>query len=358
MRVLLIKTSSLGDVIHTFPAVTELQNLNVELKLDWVVERSFAHLPEWHPQVRDVIPVDMRAWRKKIWSPTTRREWAQFVERMRRYRYDIVIDAQGLLKSALITRKAFGIKHGLDWQSAWEPLASTVYDVKHSVDPSLHAIHRMQTLFGEIFDYAPGYHNLDYGIDKRKLIEQADIPNEAYLVFVHATTWDSKHWPIEYWADLAKVATANGFKVLLPWGNDAEKQRAELIAQGRQRVEVLPKMNLTALSGLLAASQGVVAVDTGLAHISAALDVPLVSLYGPTDPAQTGTLSNSCKVLHADFACAPCAKPTCQFKGESSVKPACFEGITPSRVWQALTDLHRRDERHENIRHHNDLQSV
>lgn len=356
MRILLIKTSSLGDLIHSFPALSELSQHLGRLRIDWVVERRFAEVPAWHPTIRDVIPVDLRHWLRHPFSLETYRAWKVFVERLQRYEYDVVIDAQGLIKSALITRKARGSTYGLDWHSAWEPLATLVYDKRLPVDPKLHAVHRVQSLFGRIFDYVPNFELPEFGVDVATLNRTVSLPSVPYVVFAHATTWESKKWPIVYWQTLAARLGSEGVKVMLPWGNAAEKQVAEQIAQSQPLVEVLPSMTLTDLAALMGHAQGVVAVDTGLGHIASALNVPLVSLYGATDPQQTGTLGPKSHVMMAEFSCAPCEKSVCQYKGASSVQPACFETLHPDQVWAQLQTWINKDRHHETVNNHHDVQ--
>lgn len=358
MRILLVKTSSLGDLIHTFPAITDLA-AEFKFTLDWVVERGFMDVPKWHPAVSSVIPVDMRKWFKNPLSPSNILEWRRFVDILQSYQYDVVIDAQGLIKSAMIARKARGPVYGLNWRSAWEPLASLAYDRTVAVDPKKHAIDRMRDLLGALMDYAPKEGKLNYGMDVSRLNSDVVLPEQPFLVFFHATTWNTKKWPLQYWQQLTQLVASKGYQVLLPWGNDAERRDAEDIAAVSDMAVVPPKSSLTNLAVLMTHAAGVVAVDTGLAHVAAALEVPLVSLYGPTDPVQTGTLGINAEVLQASFDCAPCAKAVCSYKGASTVKPACFQGLSPERVWQNLEPRIKKGANHdENLNHHNDLQQA
>lgn len=357
MRILLIKTSSLGDLIHTFPAITDLSSEYKQLTLDWVVERSFVEVPKWHPAVSNVIPVDMRKWFKNPLSVSNFYEWRRFVDMLQSYKYDVVIDAQGLIKSALIARKARGPVYGLNWRSAWEPIASLAYDRTVAVDPSKHAIDRMRDLMAGLMDYLPREESLNYGIDVSRLSSDVVLPEQPFLVFFHATTWQSKKWPVPYWRELTQLVASKGYRILLPWGNESERRAAEDIASVSSMAVVPPKSSLTNLAVLMTHAEGVVAVDTGLAHVAAALEVPLVSLYGPTDPSQTGTQGKTATVLQASFACAPCDKAVCVYKGDSAVRPACFQSLSPERVWQNLAPLMKKGVGiDENINHHHDLQ--
>lgn len=339
MRILIVKTSSLGDVIHTLPALTELRH-QTAFKAHWVVEKNFSEVLNWHPYVERVIPIELRKWRKKPFSLSTIREWRAFKKSLNEYEYDITIDAQGLMKSAFLTCQAVCLeKYGLDWKSAWEPLASLCYKNTVSVDPSLHAVTRMRHLFAKVFEYTPADIWLDYGIDKEKLISTYDASKKEYIVLCHGTTWATKEWPETYWKELANLISAQGLGVLLPFGNQKEEERAKRIASQCVGAEVLPKMSLTSIAGIISKAKGIVAVDTGLGHLSAALGVPCVSLYGPTDPVFTGAVGMNQEHLIERMACSPCLKDVCHFKGNSTVFPACFEKLTPQRVLKQLQGL-------------------
>ncbi|MDX5629720.1 MULTISPECIES: lipopolysaccharide heptosyltransferase RfaC [unclassified Brenneria] len=288
MRVLIVKTSSMGDVLHTLPALTDAMQALPGIQFDWVVEEGFAQIPSWHPAVSRVLPVALRRWRKSWFSAETRRERARFRQQLREYRYDAVIDAQGLIKSAaLVTRLARGKKHGLDYKSAREPLASWFYNYRHYVSRRLHAVERVRELFAASLHYKKPAEKGDYAIAPRFL---SRLPADAnqYLVFLHATTRDEKHWPEAHWRELIALLQPSGLRIKLPWGAEHEHQRALRLAQGFHHVEVLPRLALQQVAEVLAGAKAVVSVDTGLSHLTAALDRPNITLYGPTDPGLIG----------------------------------------------------------------------
>ncbi|MBT0727410.1 lipopolysaccharide heptosyltransferase RfaC [Rosenbergiella australiborealis] len=288
MRVLIVKTSSMGDVIHTLPALTDaLQNIPT-IRFDWVVEEGFSQIPSWHQAVDRVIPVAVRRWRKNWFREDIRAERKHFYQQLTCVHYDAVIDAQGLIKSsALITRKSRGIKHGLDWQSAREPVASWWYDRSYRLAKQQHAVEKIRALFARSLGYQKPTTPGDYAIAQHFL---NTLPEDAnhYLIFLHATTRDDKHWPESAWEALIDLVTARGLKIKLPWGSEVEHQRAIRLATGRPQVEVLPKLTLSEVAKQLAGARAVVSVDTGLSHLTAALDRPNITLYGPTDPALIG----------------------------------------------------------------------
>ncbi|MGM3173669.1 lipopolysaccharide heptosyltransferase RfaC [Dickeya lacustris] len=301
MRVLIVKTSSMGDVLHTLPALTDAMQVIHGIEFDWVVEEGFAQIPGWHPAVDRVIPVAIRRWRKNWFSAPVRAERAAFKQRLREKRYDAVIDAQGLLKSALlVTRLAHGNKHGLDWKSAREPLASWFYQYRHPVARQQHAVERIRALFAMSLNYRKPAEQGDYAIAARFLSESA-VDTPPYLVFLHATTRDEKHWPETHWRELIALVAPTGLRILLPWGAEHEHQRALRLAEGFPHVDVLPKLTLEQVASVLAGAQTVVSVDTGLSHLTAALDRPNITLYGPTDPGLIGGYGkNQTAVTSAD----------------------------------------------------------
>lgn len=341
MRVLIIKTSSMGDVIHTLPALTDAAKAIPGIQFDWLVEGNFAEIPAWHSQVDQVIPMGLRSWRKRIFSKLTWVEWQRCQSSLKAKKYDFIIDAQGLLKSAWLTRIPKGIRCGLDWSSAREALASIFYQRKFSVNQKQHAVTRMRSLLSQALGYKLDLNSIpDYGIDRNQF--DGEENQEKYLVFLHGTTWSTKHWPESYWTELAKIANRHHFKVKLPWGSQTEQARALKIARECSDVEVLSRMKLKEIAKVLARATAIVSVDTGLGHLAAALDVPTISLYGPTDPVLTGAMGQSQIHLSSQFPCSPCFSKDCKFKPNESlykVTPPCFSTLKPEQVWLSLRNL-------------------
>ena len=345
MRVLLIKTSSLGDVIHALPALTDAARAIPGIRFDWVVEEGFAEIPSWHPAVDKIIPVAIRRWRKNLWQTFKSGEWRQFKQRLRERKYDLVIDAQGLVKSAWLTRYVKAPVAGMDRYSAREGLSSRFYDRRLSVERGQHAVERVRQLFALALGYNLPAGLGDYGLDLNRL----QLPPAApFVVFLHGTTWATKHWPEAYWRQLAERLGQQGLQVRLPWGNPAEQARAERIAKGLSNCQVLPKLNLVGVARVLAAAKACIAVDTGLGHLAAALDVPTLSLFGPTNPGLTGAYGKSQVHIASDFACAPCLQKKCTYKPSADDQrrfdlkrewPLCFTRLNPERVASQLRAL-------------------
>ncbi|TWH71374.1 heptosyltransferase-1 [Azomonas agilis] len=327
MRVLLIKTSSMGDLIHSFPALTDAQRAIPGIRFNWVVEEGFAEIPSWHPAVDQVIPVAIRRWRKQPLKTLRSEEWKGFKARLRAASYDLVIDAQGLLKSAWLTRYVSAPIAGFDKKSAREPLASYFYDRTYAVARPQHAVERVRQLFAQALGYELPEGLGDYGLDKSRFAGTS--LSAPYIVFLHGTTWPSKHWPEAYWRSLAERLNAQGQSVCLPWGNDLERERAERIAADLAAVQVLPRLNLLGVAQTLAQAQACVAVDTGLGHLAAALDTPCVSLYGPTLPSKVGAYGK-----HQVHLCASGPQA-----GSGNRHATCMDSLTPEQVEQALLPL-------------------
>jgi heptosyltransferase-1 len=322
----------MGDIIHTLPAVTDAMNAIAGIRFDWVVEEGFKEIPHWHSAVDKVIPVAIRRWRKAPIKTWRSGEWKAFKDDLQQREYDAVIDAQGLLKSAaLVVRCAHGPSYGYDKDSIKEPLASRFYQHVFQVDKDQHAIERIRQLFANALNYPCPQSQGEFGVSEHfeRTIE------DAYLVFNHGTTRVDKHYPEVYWQDLIKKATDQGWSIKLPWGNDKERSRAQLFAQDNDKVQVLSKMSLCEVSQIIANAAGCISVDTGLSHLSAALNKPNLTLFGPTDPGLVGGYGNNQKVLLAsDYQAGmkDCANA-------SGVEPAVFEPLSPGIVWEEFSTI-------------------
>jgi len=336
VKVLLVKTSSLGDVIHALPAVTEALSKFRDLQIDWLVEEKFRDIPDRHEGVHEVIPVAIRRWRSDWVSAWP--EVKALIKRLRSAQYDRVIDSQGLLKSALITFFANGETHGYDRDSIRESIACLFYGKKHAVDKEQHAIHRQKQLLAASLGYRPNQ-NIDCGL-------ATPTSKKKTIMLLHGTTWPSKEWPESAWTELANLIRQDGFEVMAPSGNERERERATRILGGRPGL--LDRLPLGDLMSEMQRCAGAVAVDTGLGHLAPALGVPVVGLYGSTSPGLTGILGRQSQIIASDhLPCIPCRKRECQFqkpRDSSNIYPLCFEQTSPELVWQALQQRLRSKE--------------
>lgn len=291
-RILLVKTSSLGDVIHNLPIVDDILQQHPDAEIDWVVEESFADIPRLHPAVKQIFPVAMRRWRKHLFSKTTWSEIGHFKQAVSNHAYDLIIDTQGLIKSAVLSQFAKGLRYGFDKQSAREPLASYFYQTTFQVSRNQHAVVRNRELAAYALGYPKPKNAPEYGITS--IINNLEIAlPKKFIIGLHGTSKESKLWPSDQWIELAKELSLNNCHLLLPWASESEHRRAINIANRMDNVIVLPKLTITQLAFVINHSLAAVGVDTGLSHLSAALNVPTVAIYTDTDPKLTGVMASS-----------------------------------------------------------------
>jgi heptosyltransferase-1 len=288
VRILLVKTSSLGDIVHCFPAVSDVARHVRDSRIDWVVEEAFAELPTLHPAVRTVIPVALRRWRRSPAAPATWREAGAFLRQLRSAAYDRVIDAQGLLKSALITRLAIGSRHGPDAASARESLAASAYARRHRVPTALHAVERNRLLCAGALGYsATG--TADYGLASPRDVREASDGSRRPVIFLSMSSRAGKLWAERDWIELGQSIARRGYPMELPWGNLAERARVLKITSAIPQARVPEqRSSLCSLAARFRESALVVGVDTGLAHLAVACGVPAIGIYADSDPERTG----------------------------------------------------------------------
>lgn len=295
-RILMVKTTSMGDVIHALPAVQDILQHFPDAEIDWLVEESFADIPRLHPHVHQVFTVAVRRWRKQLFQCNTWHEIRAVKRALAAQPYDAVIDVQGLVKSACMARWASGPHHGYDAQSIREPLASRFYQHRHAISYQQHAVARIRKLVAQSLGYAAPQNLPDYGLRgaQANLAESSTfaLPPQFWIA-LHATSRDSKLWPEDHWVALGQHYAALGLTMCLPWASAAEKNRAEQIGLQVPQALVLPKLSLQQLAAVIPQAQFAVGVDTGLSHLAAALDVPIVALYTDTDPGLTGVAGGS-----------------------------------------------------------------
>ena len=232
-EILFIKTSSLGDVVHHMPALTEARKARPDAVFTWLVEEAFAPLIALHPAVNKVIPVAWRRWRKSLYAPATLGQIGHSLRDIRAHRYDLIVDSQGLLRSGIFARLAHGRRHGYDSSSIREPLASLFYDVRHRVSRELHAVERNRILSGLSLGYSP-QGAPDFGLTRAHLA----TPDGGFAVLLHATARAEKQWPEKHWIALGRALARENFDLVLPWGTPDERERSDRIAAALPRARV------------------------------------------------------------------------------------------------------------------------
>ncbi len=285
-HILLVKTSSLGDVIHNLPVVSDIRANLPEARIDWACEAPYADLLTLHPGVWRALPVNLRHLRKNFFSSGA---WREFFANMRdigREHYDLIIDTQGLVKSAWIATFASGVRAGYDWSSAREPMASWLYQRTFSVAKDQHAVMRNRQLAAQALDYQMT-DATDYGLHL-SAARFHWLGDSRYVVFLHATSRADKMWPEDRWIALGKRLAAQDFQIVLPWGTEAEKRTSESIASMMPNAIVAPRLALSEAAQLLGQAALVFGVDTGLAHLAVAVGTPTIGIYTATRTELTG----------------------------------------------------------------------
>lgn len=295
-RVLIVRTSSMGDLVHTLPAVSDIARQFPGVAVDWVAEEGFAEIPAWHPAVDQVIPVALRRWRKAWWSAPVRLERGAYLARLQARRYDAVIDTQGLLKSAaLVAVRAKGPRHGLDWHSAREPLASLFYGRRHRVEPMQPAVTRYRELVGLALGYRPDGPP-DFALEALagapEAVELSDgqtygFPEQAYVAVMPSASRATKLWPEADWQAVLRRILEAGYRPVVFAGNAQEADMAQRLVAGLSEARVLPRMSLVQTARVVAQARAMVGLDSGITHLAAALGTPVVGIYCATPVIRT-----------------------------------------------------------------------
>jgi heptosyltransferase-1 len=295
-----IKTSSLGDVVHHMPAVSDARRHHPDARLTWVVEEGYAPLVGLHPAVDHIIPVSVRRWRKALGQGSTWREILAFLRSLRAEPFDAVIDTQGLIRSAVLARATRGLRHGYAWGSAREPATSLLYDRRYHVERRIHAVDRNRALTAQALGYIYKG-DPDYGLD---------VPakaSEPYAVLLHGSARPEKEWPEENWRKLIAALQGAGLEVNLLWGTERERERSHRLAAVGGAVHIPERQPLDSVARLIAGATIVVGLDTGLVHLAAALKVPLVAIFIGSDPRLTGPVGSGPIAVVGDEGRAPTA---------------------------------------------------
>ncbi len=288
MKILLIRVSSLGDVLHNMPIVDDLLRHFPDAQIDWVVEEAYVDLVKLNPGVRQIFAFALRRWRKSLFTSQTRQEIKHFFTQLREQEYDLVLDTQGLLKTGIImgmarirsTGKKIGLANGTEG-SGYEGISRIFHTDSVAVDRRTHAVLRGRLVAA----YAGGY-TVDtpasFGLNKLYTESQprpAWMPSKPYAVFFHGTAGASKKWPQDHWVQLAASLQSSDLAILLPWGSAAEKVEAEQMASRIPDAITLPKLSMQDAIVLAQTARIAIGVDTGLTHIAAAYETPTIEIY-------------------------------------------------------------------------------
>jgi heptosyltransferase-1 len=291
--VLVVRPSSLGDVVYALALVSDVVRHCPHLPVDWVAEDAFVDLVRLDPRIRRVVPLALRRWRHAPLAPATWRDMAHFRRALRHERYDAILNLQEQVKGAVVSWFARGLRHGLDRANIREPIATIVDHVHHSVSRDLHIVDRCRGIAAAALGYvAEGPPRWQFQLPPTA----SAMPAGPYALAFHATSRADKAWPEHHWRALVTHFARAGFATLLPWGNAEEQARSQRIADGSEGAVVPPRQTLPELATLARHAEIVVGVDTGLTHLAAALGTSTVAIFTSTDPRLAGV---SCAGAHA-----------------------------------------------------------
>ena len=316
MKILIIKLTSMGDLMHALPALTDASKQIPNIEFDWVVDESFSEIPLWHPKVNSVIKTNHRIWKRNIFSFKLLNEINNIKKILNNKDYDAVIDMQNNLKSAAVSYLIKEPVNGMDKESVREYLAHFAYQFKHTIVKDDHAINRQRNLLAMSLDYKIKEEKLDYGITTNNFKKPKLQLPKNYLFLVHNASWPSKMWPISYWQELIKYINQEGFVGLLPSGSIEEYERAREIASVSDQCIALKTLSLNETAFIINQAEGCICSDTGLAHLAALLNKPSVTMYSVTKTGLIGTKGKNQKhIISSDSK---------------------MESIHPQLVWKEL----------------------
>jgi heptosyltransferase-1 len=293
LNILLVKLSSLGDVVQTMPVVADILAVHPEAQIDWVVEEAFAPLVARVEGLRRVIPIALRRWKKSWFASDTKKEWIAFKANLRAEDYDAVIDCQGLTKSALVARLASLTGHGLRGSFAnkseacgYEWPVKFLLPHNQAMPKRIHAIARTRLLASKLLGYeVKGLPKIVF-----KELPKLEVAS-CKIMLTHGTTRSDNEWALKNWQALASRLIAAGGQIALPHANDSELALCQAIKKTNEdEIEILPRMGLPALLDAMAACQGVIGVDSGLSHMAVALGLPHVQIFSQDRAWRAGPL--------------------------------------------------------------------
>ena len=284
MRILIVRVSSLGDVVHNLPVLADIHSHYPDAVIDWVVEEPYVGLVQQNRHVNDVIPFALRRWRKHAFSSATRQEFRRFLNHLKKQSYDYVFDTQGLIKTGIIMGfsqsvpggQKIGLAHKTDG-SGYEPLSRIFHDRSISVEKHIHVVTRGREVVAKALGYTLDTPP-DFGLVTPDISPEW-LPANPYAVFFHGTSRASKKWPHACWTEIGHLLARSGLRILLPWGSADEKKDAETLAMSIPQASVLPRLTITDMVTLTGKATFIVGVDTGLSHLAAAFDKPTVQIY-------------------------------------------------------------------------------
>jgi heptosyltransferase-1 len=351
MRVLIVKVSALGDIIHALPVLDYLHKAVPGIQVDWVVEEQNQDILDGHPLISNLICINTRKWRASPFSADTRQEIVSIVKRLRTASYDAVFDIQGNIKSGVITwlscatpRYGFapdGVREKLNLLCTTRQVPLRPED--HHV--SCRALRVASEPFGGDFTLTDLHTDIATSVEDDCAAREitAVLPNGPWLMFHNGTTWTTKLWHTEAWIELGRLFTERfpSASILLSWGSQDEFNTAEDIREGiGPSATILPRLSLKQLCALMKRVNLVVGGDTGPVHIAAAVGTPTVSFYRVTDPLRNAPVGSKHLYVQTDMHCRECLQKQCEKDDE------CRRSISAGKVFELVERLLKEGEPH------------
>ena len=328
MQILIVKTSSFGDIIHAVPALVDAHQNIPNCRVDWLIDDQFLHVINEHPLVNQAIPCHWRRFKGNLLAYRRSSEWLELKRQLRLKQYDAVVDLQGLLKSALLTKLCRPhASHGYDWHSCKESPASLLYRTRHKISRCQNAISRNRQLMASALNY-----QLPTSVPQYNWQDQARHSTNAHILLFTNTSWSTKYWPKTHWIELGRQLVAMGFVPTLVWGSPSEQQFVQTLNHAIPGSHLLGKTSMGELQRLIASANGFVGVDTGLTHLATAMDCPGICLMGATDPNLTGPLGQFTRTTFSNLDCSPCKSRRCTHREFSPNISPCMQRIAPNQV--------------------------
>lgn len=292
-RILIIRLTSLGDIIHTYPMVYDIKHNVPNTKIDWLVDENFADIVKFNPLINRVISIPLRKWKQdKFLFVFNLLKW---LKNLKYIKYDYIIDSQGLIKSAMLSKYFIGVRYGFDKKSAREKLAPLFYDRTFKIEKNQLAINKNRELASKIFEYNIS-NKVNFGI--KQSFPRLEKYNYRYIIFFHGCSNDKKKYPIEKFIELANYLIHNNdISIILPYGNLKEKEHSIAIHNkviNKDKIIIPQKIfSFSELYSLIYNAEFIFGVDTGLTHLANALNKHLIAIFTHTSHKRTGIIESN-----------------------------------------------------------------
>jgi len=340
-RILIVRLSSLGDIIHTLPAVLLLKKMYPKAMLHWIVKENYAEVFKEVDFVDKVIPLDIEKWKKEFFTKETITQIFEISKKLKDTKYELAIDFQGSIKSGFISLLSRApVRLSFSPFYCREPLAAFFANVW--VKPKeLKMCHKVEKNIKLLEPLNIKRHQVEFGLKvppkSKKLQEFFENSNflnskSAFVALNPGARWETKRWPTKHWVALTERLAKSGLTPILIWGPGEEKIVNEIVKEASFPPVVAPPTTLGELISFIANTDLFIAGDTGPLHIAAALGVPVIGLYGPTDPRLNGPYGQLDRVIMADISCRGCWRRRCS-------KLECMENIKPEAVFNLVRKI-------------------